>query len=258
MELIDTHCHIQFDDNDGTSVSEILSSAKEAGVTRLICIGCTLQDSIAAIDMAENNSGVFATVGLHPHEASKYINDKPSLEKVAKIVTEPGVVAIGECGLDYFYNNSPAEDQKKLLRYQLDLAAKSNLPVVFHVRSAFDDFWTIYDEYVPKIKGVIHSFSSTKADLHAILDRELLVGLNGIVTFTKKNEQLDAVKSIPLNSLVLETDAPYLTPVPFRGTINQPKHVRRVAEFLSGLRGESLEELALATTKNALKLFGIE
>ena len=164
------------------------------------------------------------------------------------------VVAVGETGLDYYYEHSSREDQKKLLRFQLDLASEYDLPLIFHIREAFEDFWKIFDEY-KNIKGVVHSFSSGTEDLEQVLSRGLLVGLNGIMTFSKKAEQLDAARQVSLSSLLLETDAPFLTPVPFRGKIGEPKYVRVTAEFLAGLRGESLQEIADATTKNAHKLF---
>jgi TatD DNase family protein len=172
-------------------------------------------------------------------------------------------VAIGEFGLDYYYENSSMEDQQKALRYQLELAASSNKPCVFHIRdsqkqggSAFDDFWPIFDEFTG-IKGVIHSFSAGEKELKECLKRGLYIGLNGIMTFSKDDKQLAAAKAVPLNRLLLETDAPFLTPAPKRGTINEPANVELVAEFLSRLRGESVAMLAEATTGNAHALFGI-
>src|SRR5690606_9318752 len=133
-------------------------------------------------------------------------------------------------------------------------AAEHDLPLIFHVREAFKDFWSIFDDF-RGLRGVVHSFTSDKRDLEQILSRGLYVGLNGIMTFTKRTEQLEAAKSVPLDKLVLETDAPFLTPTPFRGKICEPKHVRTVGEFLADLRGEKLEDLAAATTANARKLF---
>ena len=163
---------------------------------------------------------------------------------------------LGECGLDYYYENSPKEAQKAILRFQLELAQKHSLPVIFHVREAFDDFWPIVDEY-KGIRGVIHSFTSTTRVLDEILQRGLYVGLNGIITFTKQPEQLAMAKAVPLEKLVLETDAPFLTPSPYRGTICLPKHVRTTAEFLADLRGEPLSAIADSTTRNARMLFDV-
>lgn len=255
MEFVDTHCHIQFADYE-LDPREAIANANADGVTRMICVGCKLEDSQAAVEFAARNEGVWASIGLHPHEASEYVDDSHGLQQFRDLASKPNVVAIGETGLDYFYEHSNRFDQKKLLRFQLDLAVEHDLPLIFHVRDAFDDFWSVYDEYVG-LRGVIHSFSASTKELDQILQRGLYVGLNGIMTFTKNEAQLEAARQVPLESLVLETDAPFLTPVPFRGKIGEPKYVRVTGEFLSSLRGESLEALAVASTQNARKLFGI-
>lgn len=249
----DTHCHIQFADYP-LDIDEVLKNAAEADVTRMIVVGCSLPDSQAAPQFAARHEGVWASIGLHPHEGARYVHDHHALQQFRDLANKPKVVAIGETGLDYYYENSPKEDQKKLLRFQLELAQEHNLPLIFHVREAFDDFWPIFDEF-KGLTGVVHSFTSGITDLEQILSRGLYVGLNGIMTFTNRTAQLEAAKAIPLSSLLLETDAPFLTPIPFRGTICEPKHVRTVGEFLADLRGESLEDLAEATTANANKLF---
>lgn len=256
MDLFDTHCHIHFPDYE-LEPEEVIKAAHEAGVTRLLCVGCTLPDSKLAIQFAARHDNIWATVGLHPHEGSVYVDDYKALQEFRGLAEYPKVVAIGETGLDYHYKHSSPEQQKKLLRFQLELAMEHNLPLIFHIREAYDDFWPIFDAY-KGLRGVVHSFSSNKEDLESILSRELYVGLNGIMTFTKSQEQLEAAKQVPLNRLLLETDAPFLTPVPFRGTICEPKYVQVTAEFLSHLRGESLEKLASSTTHNAQKLFGLE
>jgi TatD DNase family protein len=254
-ELVDTHCHIHFPDYE-LDPDEVREEAEKEGVTRLICVGCTLGDSQMAVAYAARHERVWATIGLHPHEAVDYVNDHESLQKFRNLAGKSEVIAIGECGLDYYYEHSSKEDQKKLLRFQLDLAAEHGLPLIFHVRDAFDDFWPIFDEY-QGLRGVVHSFTASTAEVEQILSRGLYIGLNGIMTFTKNQTQLEAAKAIPSDRLLLETDAPFLTPVPFRGKICQPKHVRVTAEFLGGLRGESLESLAQATTANAKRLFNI-
>lgn len=255
MEFVDTHCHIHFLDYQLDPDAARLE-AEEEGVNKLICVGCTLSDSQGAVEYAARHQNVWASIGLHPHEASIYIDDHRSLQIFRDLATSKKVVAIGECGLDYYYEHSKKEDQKKLLRFQLDLASEHNLPLIFHVRDAFHDFWPIFDEY-KGLRGVIHSFTATKQEVDEIVARGLFVGLNGIMTFTKQQNQLDAARGIPLDHLLLETDAPFLTPSPFRGTICQPKHVRVTAEFLGKLRGENLDTLAAATTANAKRLFNI-
>lgn len=254
MQFVDTHCHVQFPDYE-LDPEEVINAAHREGVTRLISVGCTLPDSTLAVEIAARHEGVWASIGLHPHEAKEYIHDHHALQQLRELARQPKVVAIGEIGLDYYYTHSTPEAQEKLLRFQLDLAVEHNLPVIFHVREAFDAFWRIFDDY--KVRGVVHSFSAGRKELDQILQRGLLVGLNGIMTFTKDEEQLVAAKAIPLEKMLLETDAPFLTPKPFRGTICQPKHVRVTAEFLSQLRQEPLQVIADTTTDNALNLFSL-
>jgi TatD DNase family protein len=256
MNLVDSHCHIHFPDYK-LDPDEVVKAARLSGVTGMICVGCSLSDSRRGIDFVAGRPGLYASIGLHPHEAEKYVHDQASLDKFAELAGQPKVVAVGECGLDFFYDYSPRRDQIELFQFQLELAKSRDLPLIFHVRDAFADFFKIVDR-VGGIKGVVHSFSAGPAELAQILERNFYVGLNGIMTFTKKADQLAAAKAVPLSSMLLETDSPYLTPYPYRGTINQPKHVRDVAIFLSDLRGESLDQLASATTKNATDLFGAD
>lgn len=252
MQLFDTHCHIH-DEKYNYDISTIRQKAKQSGVIGMVCVGTSALDSQKAVQFVQDKPECYASIGLHPHDASMGEDD---FELLAQLVLDPGVVAIGEFGLDYYYNNSPKDDQIKALRYQLDLAVSSGKPCIFHVREAFDDFWPIFDEYTG-VRGVIHSFSATEKELNEALSRGLYIGLNGIMTFTKNADQLAAAKAVPLDKLLLETDAPYLTPTPLRGKVNEPSYVELVAEFLSRLRGESLKTLSEVTTGNARLLFGI-
>jgi TatD DNase family protein len=255
MQFFDTHCHIQFADYP-LDAEETIAAAHAAGVKRLMIVGCTLEDSEAAVPFVRDHDNTWASIGLHPHEAHHYVNDGEALNKFAHLATQPKVVAVGETGLDYFYNHSPREAQIRLLEFQLDLARQHNLPVVFHVREAFDDFWPIFDNF-RGLRGVVHSFTSTTQELDRVLSRGLYVGLNGIMTFTKHQNQLDMARAVPADRLLLETDAPFLTPDPYRGKVCEPKHVVVTAEFLSRLRGESIEDLSQATTSNACRLFSV-
>lgn len=252
MQLIDTHCHIH-DPKYELQVPEVLNNAQKAGVRSIVCIGTSALDSQQAVEFVKDKPNCFASIGLHPHDAKLGEDD---FELLANLINKPKVIAIGEFGLDYFYENSPKADQITALRYQLELAANSGKPCIFHIREAFDDFWPIFDEYTG-IKGVVHSFTAGEKELNECLKRGLFIGLNGIMTFTKDQGQLGAAKAVPLDKLLLETDSPFLTPVPKRGTINEPANVELVAEFLSRLRGESVATLAEATTGNAHALFGI-
>lgn len=257
MELVDTHCHIHFADY-GLDPDEVIESAQNAGVNKLICVGCTLPDSMLANQFAEKYDNVWASVGLHPHEASMYVRDDKSLQQFRSLVINKTqkLVAIGETGLDYHYMHSPKDDQAELLRFQLSIAQEFNLPLIFHVRNAFNDFWKIFDEY-SDVRGVIHSFGGNANELEQAIKRGLYVGLNGIVTFNNNLEQIEVIKAIPLQKLLLETDAPFLTPVPFRGRIGEPKYVSVTVEFLTKLRSETLQKLAAVTTINAKELFGL-
>jgi len=270
MELVDTHCHIQ---SAGLSQGErttrelwatapeltpdaIVNGAVQSGVSRLICVCCDLEDSQLAVDFVAQRDGCWASIGLHPHEAKDYAGQPAKLAKFAALATAPKVVAIGECGFDFYYNHSPKAAQVEVLKFQLELALKHDLPLVFHVREAFEDFWPIFDSY-RGLRGVLHSFTDSAENLQKAIDRGLFIGVNGIATFTKAPEQLEVYRSIPLDNLLLETDAPFLTPVPHRGTINQPLRINNVADFLAELRREDRSQLAAATTANARKLFGI-
>ena len=252
MQLIDTHCHIHDSDYKIDPIIAI-DNAINNGVTKIICIGTDVKSSKLAINFVQNEPNAWATIGLHPHDAKL---GRPAFEDLKAMIKSPKIVGVGECGLDYYYNYSDKKDQFKALEFQMQLALDNNLPMTFHVRDAFDDFWPIFDNF-KGLRGVIHSFTDTTATLDQVLLRNLLVGLNGIMTFTKDQQQLQMAKAIPLNSLVLETDAPYLTPKPIRGTINEPKNIKLIAEYLADLRGEDLNSLCTATTLNASRLFGL-
>jgi TatD DNase family protein len=269
-ELTDTHCHIQSAGLEagekttrslwakaaGLTAEKMVHDAYESGVTRLICVGCELEDSRLAVDFVQNNDYCWASIGLHPHEAQHYAGKQAKLDEFASLVRVPKVVAVGECGLDYYYQHSPRPAQQEVLRFQIELAVSNDLPIIFHVREAFEDFWPIFDEF-KGIRGVVHSFTDSDKHLSEALNRGLFIGVNGIATFAKNPDQLDVYRKIPLEHLVLETDAPFLTPTPYRGSINEPKRVRDIADFLAGLRHEKLETLSVATTNNARSLFGI-
>ncbi|MBI4100914.1 TatD family hydrolase [Candidatus Microgenomates bacterium] len=250
--IFDTHAHIHFDEYRDTA-SEVLERAKQAQVSKIICVGTSDEDSSKAIEFVKDKDECVATVGLHPHQAKL---SSPALKQLAQLVNDPKVVAVGECGLDYNYMNSPKSEQEKSLRFQIELALAHQKPLIFHVREAFEDFFRIVDNY-QNLQGVVHSFSSTPDNLHEVLARGYYVGLNGIMTFTKDAKQLAAARQVPLGRLLLETDCPFLTPVPNRGKINEPANVRAVAEFLAKLRSQPLKKLAQATTANAAKLFSL-
>jgi len=216
---------------------------------------------------------IFAAVGVHPHDSAGF--SEQDLIELKNLIKENrmdspnksannnrSIVAIGEIGLDYFYEFSPREKQIGALEMQMQLAIDSNLPISFHVRddhansgAVWRDFWPILNNF-PGIKGALHSFTDTIENLEKGLNRGLFIGVNGIATFAKENE-LDMWRAIPLDRMLLETDAPFLAPVPFRGQKNQPSFIPKIVEFLSDLRSETFQEIATETTYNAEKIFDI-
>jgi TatD DNase family protein len=216
----------------------------------------SLEDSQKAVNFSNMHDNVWASVGAHPHDGADFLDHPNNIELLSELSKNEKVVAIGEIGLDYFHEHTPRQKQIDVLSKQLEMGVKTGLPFIFHVRDAWEDFWKIVDGY-PDIKGVIHCFSAHEEQLMEVLKRGFYVGLNGIMTFTKDDMQLEAAKKVPLDKMLLETDAPFLTPKPHRGKRCEPKHVVLSAEFLANLRGESLEEIATVTAKNAEELFKI-
>lgn len=257
--LVDTHCHIH-ESGYPLDIGDVMNQAHHAGISKLICVGTSEQSSAEAIAFASQHEHCYASVGVHPHDA------KDGYSKIAHLVeSHPEIIAIGEIGLDYFYAHSPREVQIQAFETQLQLAFDHNLPVIFHVRDAssaerrasvWNDFWPILDNFTG-VKGELHSFTDTHKNLEKGLERGLFIGVNGISTFTKDIDQQGTFDLIPLDRLLLETDAPFLTPVPHRGKVNQPAYVRVIAEYLAQRRQISLKEIAAATTANATALFAL-
>ena len=246
--LIDTHCHIHEADYP-IDIDEVLTRARAADVQKMICVGTSEESSRRAVEFADGKENIFAAIGVHPHDT------KDGWEAImAHVDKKP--VAVGEIGLDYYYNHSPRAVQIKALEGQIDLALRHNLPIIFHVRDAFDDFWPILDNF-QGIRGELHSFTDTKQHLEEALKRNLYIGINGISTFTKSDPQKSMFASIPLDKLLLETDAPFLTPIPFRGKVNEPGFVKAVAEHQALVRGLSLEQIATSTSANAAALYAL-
>jgi TatD DNase family protein len=269
MELVDTHCHIQSAGlttgerqtrelwkKGSVSPEDMITAAADHGVTRLLCVGCDLADSELAVSFVQERPQCWASIGIHPHEAKDHAGNEAKLAAFTALATNPKVVAVGECGFDFYYNHSPREDQERVLRFQIEVALAHDLPMIFHVRDAFDDFWPVFDSY-SGIRGVLHSFTDSAANLQKALERGLYIGVNGIATFAKDPAQQAMYRQIPLEKLLLETDAPFLTPKPYRGSINEPKQVGTIADFLAQFREEDRGLLAETTTANACALFRI-
>lgn len=252
MKLVDTHCHIH-EQSYPIDADEVLERARKTGVGKVICVGTDQQSSLEAIDFAAAREGVFASIGIHPHEA-KYGSER-LLEALGGDSARK-IVAIGEIGLDYFYSHSSREEQLPLLEAQLQLAMDRQLPVIFHVRDAFDDFWPIFHNF-HGLTGVLHSFTDSSQTLQKALQEGLFIGVNGISVFTKVPEQQEMFASVPVERMLLETDAPYLTPPPFRGTVNESAYVSLIASHHARIRDMDEDNLAAITTANAEALFSI-
>lgn len=248
--FVDTHCHIH---EASYADSELAyRRAIDSGVTKILCVGTDETTSIEAMNFANEHDRCWYSIGVHPHDTSN------GYEGVLVQAERPNdkLVAIGEIGLDYFYTHSPRETQISALEAQLDLAVRYDLPVIFHVREAFDDFWPIYANF-SKLRGVLHSYTDTRENMEKAVSEGLYIGMNGISTFTKDATQREMFSAVPLERMLLETDSPFLTPVPNRGKINEPAFVRHVAEFHANAREVDLEHLARVTSANASTLFSI-
>lgn len=239
--LIDTHCHLH--DREFFSeeqAEEMIKRAHENGVMKIICIGTSHEDSLAARDFASQHDDVYWTYGIHPENAGRVLAKQD--------FSDARPIAIGEVGLDYHYEGYNREAQIKLFEQMLQLASDNDLPLSFHVREAFDDFLPVVANF-PKVRGVVHSFSDNKKNLKRILNEtEFYIGVNGMATYS-------TLPTPPLERILLETDAPFLTPVPFRGIINECAYIRNIAEWLAAKLGDSFENIEKETTKNASKLF---
>jgi TatD DNase family protein len=249
--LIDSHCHIQSSEFYPENKEDVYRRAVEAGV-RMIVVGTSEADSRAAVEFSAARDDTWAVVGVHPHDAKGGWQDIKRLlaERPAKLV------GIGEIGLDYFYDNSPRDVQIRAFEEQLQWATEYDLPVSFHVRGAYEDFWPVFDNF-KGIRGVLHSFTDSQANLEEGLKRGLFVGVNGISTFTKDEAQKAMYKSIPPHRLLLETDAPFLTPAPFRGRVNEPAYVREVAKHQASIMDIPFGDIVSISTANAEALFAL-
>jgi len=265
--LIDSHCHIHEDDYP-LDPHEVLKNSAKNNVTKIFCIGTNLESSQKAVKFAKkfndlSDVSIFATLGVHPHESLTF-TDNDNIE-IRKLIKEKpsNIKGIGEIGLDYYYEFSPRDAQISAFESQLQIALDHSLPVSFHLRDdvknpgrVFEDFWPIVSNF-PKVRGIMHSFTDTHANMEIAIDRGFYIGVNGIVTFNKNPEQTKMYRSIPIERLVLETDAPYLSPTPFRGKISQPSYIKNIAEFLAEFLNKPIEEISEMTTKNIIGLFQI-
>lgn len=257
--MIDTHAHLhdpQYDeDRDAT-----LERARAAGVETIVTVGCDVGDSARALRTAESY-GLLATVGIHPHEAKDAPDDIATAFDELRAGTAARIVAIGETGLDYHYDHSPRDAQQRVMRAQIAYAHAAGLPVVFHQREGYDDFIGILREMwnPAAMRGVIHCFTGDAAQARTFVEEfGLTLGIGGVVTFKTAEGLREAVRTVGLAPIVMETDCPYLAPVPYRGKRNEPAFVTESARAVANVLGIAVDEVTSTTTATAKRLFGLE
>lgn len=253
--LVDSHCHLNFEQLS-TQLDDVVRRAKLAGVGHMLTIGTKLREFDSVRKIAEDYDNIHCSVGIHPHEAEEE-GETVTVEKLLALSDHPKVVAIGETGLDYFYEHSPREVQKHSFRVHIEAARRSGLPLIVHTRNADEDTIDIlHDEYKKgHFTGVIHCFSSGWDVAEKSMQIGFYISISGIVTFKAAKELQDHVTKLPLDRLLVETDSPYLAPVPNRGKTNEPSFVAHTASKVAELKGVDTEELATITTNNFFELF---
>ncbi|MBN1310811.1 MAG: TatD family hydrolase [Anaerolineae bacterium] len=260
ITLVDTHCHLDFDAFDDDR-DEVILRAIAAGVTHMVVPAVDFESMERVLKLAEQYQEVYAAVGLHPNDIPADRDIDETIHTIRQAASHPKVVAIGEIGLDYYWDARPPELQKEWLVRQLDLAADLKLPVILHNREATSDIIKVLTAWIQRAEmqdrpGVLHSFSATWKEAQTILDLGFFVGFTGPITYKKANELRRVAAHTSIDRILLETDAPFLTPHPHRGKRNEPAYVRYVAEKLAEVRGTDLDSICRQTSHNAHRLFG--
>jgi TatD DNase family protein len=253
--LIDTHAHLDFPDFK-KDLSAVLERAAARGVSAIVSVGIDEKSSSRAVAIAAETPWIWATVGIHPHESARVTPTFPrSLKELAFL---PGVVAIGEMGLDYYRDHSPRDVQQRIFRTQIDVAREVKKPVVIHCRDAYDDLAKIMvEKEIGRVGGILHCFSGDESFARKSLDLGLYISIAGPVTYPRADRLRDVVRMIPLDRLLVETDAPFLTPQPYRGKRNEPSFIHATYERIAALKGISPEELQRQCRRNFQRLLGI-
>jgi len=255
VPIIDTHCHLA-DQRIDPDLEDVLQRAAEAGISKIVSVGAigTIETDRRTVEIAEGHPHIFAAIGIHPHDAKDCTAER--LAQLRELAKSPKVVAIGESGLDFFYKHSPIDAQEQALREHLKLAAELGKPIVIHCRDAEERLATIVrEEGLPPTGGVIHCFTGDSKAAETFLALGFHISFSGILTFKNAAKLRDAAQIVPGDRLMVETDAPYLAPEPYRGKRNEPAFVRRTLEVLSMVRGVDLGELAAITASNSTRLF---
>jgi TatD DNase family protein len=257
MMLIDSHCHLtdaKFDEDR----EAVIARARAAGVGRFLVIGANgeFSHNERAIALARQYDDVFAVIGVHPHDAKDITEE--TYERLRELAQHPKVVGLGETGLDFYYDNSPREDQRVHFRNFIRLARELDLPLSMHVRDAYEEAArTLHEEGAGQVRGAMHCFTGNAEEARALLELGLFISFSGIVTFKSAPEVRTAAKAVPLDRLLIETDCPLLAPTPYRGKRNEPAYVVQVAKTLAEVKGAPVEEIADATRRNTERLFAL-
>ncbi|WP_445357262.1 TatD family hydrolase [Microbulbifer sp. ANSA002] len=253
--LVDSHCHLdrlKLDKFDG-DLDAVLEFARSRGVGKFLCVGISLENADAVVEIASKYEDVVCSVGIHPLDVESGL---AGVDELIAMAERPKVVALGETGLDYYYSTDTKETQQQSFIAHLQAAGQVGLPVIVHTRDAREDTIQLIREYGnSQTAGVLHCFTESWEMAKAALDLNYYISLSGIVTFKNAEDLRDVARKLPLDRLLVETDSPYLAPIPYRGKPNIPAYVREVAEFIAELRGISYEQLAEITTENFLRLF---
>lgn len=252
MQLVDTHCHIDLDAFDDDREAA-LDRARQAGVEHMLVIGFEPERWKAALELQGRVPGIAVAAGLHPNSASKFSDEM--LDEIATVAKRPEVIAIGETGVDCYWDDAPLDLQKRAFASQIDLARQLDMPFIIHQRDAEQEVLDVLRQFSGTHRGVLHCFTGDWHYAQEVLDLGLHIGLGGAITFKSRTDLHEAAAKIPLERVVLETDSPFMAPVPHRGKRNEPAYVARVAERLAELRDASLLEIADTTTCNASQLF---
>ena len=250
--LVDSHCHLNFPEFK-EDIEKVIENAGNSGIKHMLTVNTRLSEITEVQEIAEKHHNIFCSVGVHPHDSKDY-NDPNLLENLKVHAKHPKVVALGETGLDYYYNNSDQESQVNCFKMHLKTSAEIDLPVIIHTRDADIDTIICLDEF-PNTKGVFHCFSGSSAFAKQGLDRGLYISFSGIITFKNAGELREVVKYVPLERILVETDSPFLAPLPYRGKRNEPAYTRHVAELVADIKDIPFEEVAKTTTQNFFNLF---
>lgn len=255
MKIVDTHAHLDFPELY-QDLEGVFTRARERFVEHIITVGIDIKSSFKAVEIARSFSRISATVGVHPHAAHELSQEE--LNRLKELASEVKVVALGEMGLDYYRDRQPRSVQRHCLAQQLEIALETGKPTVFHVRDAFDDFFSILKPFINKLKGgVVHCFSGDWEVAKKCLDLGLYISIPGVITYPKAFVLQEVVKRLPADRILLETDSPFLSPVPYRGKSNEPSYIFYTAQRVAEIRKEELETLCNHTSKNAVRVFGI-